>query len=264
MGPPTEPAPSLDPLFDVRGRSVVVTGGASGIGLGVATALLERGASVEVWDVDERRVAGVLGELSPRFPGRVHGRSVDVSDHRAVEGAGEQAESAGPVDVLVNSAGISSRRRPAVDLPQEDWERMLAVNLTGSWNTCRAFGRRMLARRRGSVINVASTNSIDPSPGIAHYCVSKAGVAMLTKSLALEWAGQGVRVNAVGPGPILTNMTRPILEGDPALRQRWESQVPLGRLGAPTDLVGMFVFLASDASAWVTGQVFYVDGGWLL
>jgi len=197
LGPPTEPAPSLDPLFDVRGRSVVVTGGASGIGLGVATALLERGASVEVWDVDERRVAGVLGELSPRFPGRVHGRSVDVSDHRAVEGASEQAESAGPVDVLVNSAGISSRRRPAVDLPQEDWERMLAVNLTGSWNTCRAFGRRMLARRRGSVINVASTNSIDPSPGIAHYCVSKAGVAMLTKSLALEWAGQGVRVNAL-------------------------------------------------------------------
>lgn len=123
MRPPTEPVPGLDPLFDLRGRRAVVTGGASGIGLGVAMALLERGASVEVWDVDQQRVAGVLGELSPRFPGRIHGRSVDVSDHRAVEGASEQAEAAGPVDVLVNSAGISSGRRLAVDLPQEDWER---------------------------------------------------------------------------------------------------------------------------------------------
>ena len=110
---------------------------------------------------------------------------------------------------------------------------MLAVNLGGPWNTCRTVGRAMMARGRGSVINIASTNSIDPSPGIAHYCVSKAGLAMLTKCLALEWASTGVRVNAVGPGPINTPMTIPILEADPAVRARWESRVPLGRIGEP-------------------------------
>ena len=141
---------------------------------------------------------------------------------------------------------------------------MLAVNLTGPWNTCRALGRAMLTRGAGSVINVASTNSVDPSPGIAHYCVSKAGVAMLTRALALEWAARGVRVNAVGPGPIETPMTLPILEADPSLRARWEARVPLGRLGEPRDLAGIFVYLASDAAAWVTGQVFYIEGGWLL
>jgi 2-deoxy-D-gluconate 3-dehydrogenase len=141
---------------------------------------------------------------------------------------------------------------------------MLAVNLTGCWNACRALGRAMLARGAGSVVNVASTNSVDPSPGIAHYCVSKAGVAMLTKALALEWAAQGVRVNAVGPGPIRTPMTLPILEANPVLCAQWEARVPLGRLGEPRDLTGMFIYLASDASAWVTGQVFYVEGGWLL
>jgi len=94
--------------------------------------------------------------------------------------------------------------------------------------------------------------------------VSKAGLAMLTKCLALEWAGAGVRVNAVGPGPIKTPMTIPILDADPAVRARWESRVPMGRIGEPADLVGMFVYLASDASGWVTGQVFYVEGGWLL
>jgi 2-deoxy-D-gluconate 3-dehydrogenase len=121
----------------------------------------------------------------------------------------------------------------------------------------------MLARRRGSVINVASTNSIDPSPGIAPLLRGKA-VGVLTKCLALEWASAGIRVNAVGPGPIKTPMTLPILEADPAVRARWESRVPMGRIGDPADLVGMFVYLASDASAWVTGQVFYVEGGWLL
>jgi NAD(P)-dependent dehydrogenase (short-subunit alcohol dehydrogenase family) len=256
--------PPYDPLFDLCDRRIVVTGGARGIGLALATAMLERGALVEIWDVEPEQLARSHEELAARFPSRVWSRRVDVSDAGIVEGAAEQAEAIGVTDVLINSAGISSRRRPAVEISQEDWDRMLAVNLTGPWNTCRAFGRRMLARGRGSVINVASTNSIDPSPGIAHYCVSKAGVAMLTKNLALEWAEKRVRVNAVGPGPIRTPMTVPLLEADPSMRARWEARTPLGRIGDPPDLVGIFVYLASEASSWVTGQVFYVDGGWLL
>jgi len=253
-----------DPLFDLHDRRVVVTGAARGIGHAIATTMLDRGARVEIWDLPTDQLAESARELAERFPGRLVARGLDVSDASAVVAAAASAEAAGPVDVLVNGAGISSHRRPAVDIGDADWARMLAVNLSGPWNTCRAVGRAMLARGRGSVINIASTNSIDPSPGIAHYCVSKAGLAMLTKCLALEWASAGVRVNAVGPGPIKTPMTMPILEADPAVRARWESRVPLGRIGEPADLVGMFVYLASDASAWVTGQVFYVEGGWLL
>jgi 2-deoxy-D-gluconate 3-dehydrogenase len=145
-----------------------------------------------------------------------------------------------------------------------DWQRMLAVNLMGTWYTCRALGRAMIERGSGSIVNVSSIDAVDPSPGNLHYGVSKAAVAMLTTGLAREWATTGVRVNAVGPGPVSTPLTEPIMENTPGLRERWIASVPLGRLGTPEDLAGIFVYLASPASAWVTGRSFYIDGGWLL
>ena len=253
-----------DELFAVTDLRVVITGGARGIGLGAARALLERGATVELWDIrDDALDSAVTTELAP-WRERVRARVLDVADVARVEEAAAAYLNDGPVDVLINSAGISSHRRPVLDIPQADWERMLAVNLTGSWNTCRALGRAMIQRGTGSIVNVSSIDAVDPSPGILHYAVSKAAVAMLTTGLAREWASSGVRVNAVGPGPILTPMTAPILDSNPGLRERWEASVPLGHIGTPEDLVGIFIYLASPASAWVTGRSFYIDGGWLL
>jgi 2-dehydro-3-deoxy-D-gluconate 5-dehydrogenase len=253
-----------DELFDVTDLLVIVTGGARGIGRGAASALLERGANVVLWDIREDALAeATTGELAP-WRERVRAEVVDVSAADAVERAAQAVLRDGPVDVLINCAGISSHRRPVLEIPQTDWDRMLAVNFTGTLHTCRALGRAMVAREAGSIINVSSIDAVDPSPGILHYAVSKAAVAMLTTGLAREWAASGVRVNAVGPGPILTPMTAPILESHPGLRERWEASVPLGRIGTPADLAGIFVYLASPASAWVTGRSFYIDGGWLL
>jgi NAD(P)-dependent dehydrogenase (short-subunit alcohol dehydrogenase family) len=182
----------------------------------------------------------------------------------AVDRAAAEALQNGPVEVLINCAGISSFRRPVLEIPDEDWRRMLDVNLMGTWYTCRAFGRAMIARGSGSIVNVSSIDAVDPSPGNLHYGVSKAAVAMLTTGLAREWATTGVRVNAVGPGPVSTPLTEPIMENTPGLRERWIASVPLGRIGTPDDLAGIFIYLASPASNWITGRSFYIDGGWLL
>jgi NAD(P)-dependent dehydrogenase (short-subunit alcohol dehydrogenase family) len=251
-------------LFAVEGLRVVITGGASGIGLGAARELLNRGAIVELWDAREERLQRASADDLASWRARVTTRLVDVSDAGAVDQISRLTLDAGPVDVLINCAGISSFRRPALEIPLADWERMLGVNLMGTLHTCRAFGAAMIGRGSGSIVNVSSVDAVDPSPGILHYAVSKAAVAMLTTGLAREWARTGVRVNAVGPGPISTPMTEPILDNTPGLRERWEAAIPLGRIGTPRDLAGIFVYLASPASAWVTGRSFYIDGGWLL
>ncbi len=251
-------------IFDVAGLRMIITGGASGIGLGATRALLERGAVVELWDICAKTIAqAVAGDLAP-WQDRITARVLDVADVSAVDGAARETLQSGPVDVLINCAGISSFRRPVLDIPDEDWQRMLDVNLMGTWHTCRAFGRAMIARGSGSIVNVSSIDAVDPSPGNLHYGVSKAAVAMLTTGLAREWATSGVRVNAVGPGPVSTPLTEPIMENTPGLRERWIASVPLGRIGTPDDLAGIFIYLASPASKWVTGRSFYIDGGWLL
>lgn len=251
-------------LFDVSGLRMVITGGASGIGLAATRALLERGAVVSLWDIDPAVVEqAISSELAP-WRERLSSRILDVADVEAVEAAAADLLADGPVDVLINCAGISSFRRPVLDIPDEDWRRMLDVNLIGTLNTCRAFGRAMIERRSGSIVNVTSIDAVDPSPGNLHYAVSKAAVGMLTTGLGREWAATGVRVNAVGPGPVYTPLTEPILDNTPGLREKWVASVPLGRIGQPDDLAGIFVYLASPASGWVTGRSFYIDGGWLV
>lgn len=251
-------------IFDVRGLRIVITGGASGIGLAAAQELAGRGAVLDIWDNKQESLAAALrGPLQP-FQGQVTTRLVDVSDSEAVEAAADAAWQLGPVDVLINSAGMTSHRRPVLEIPLSDWERMLGVNLYGTLHTCRSFGRRMIERGTGSIINVSSVDAVDPSWGNLHYGVSKAGVAMLTTGLAREWGKTGVRVNAVGPGPIRTPLTEPLFAAHDWLEPKWVESVPLGRIGEPEDLTGIFVYLASPASRWVTGRSFYIDGGWLL
>lgn len=251
-------------IFDVRGLHIVITGGASGIGLAAARELAGRGAVLDIWDLNPDAMATALsGPLQP-FRAQITMRPIDVSDAEAVEAAAAEAWQGAPVDVLINSAGMTSHRRPVLEIPLSDWERMLGVNLYGTLHTCRAFGRRMIERGTGSIINVSSVDAVDPSWGNLHYGVSKAGVAILTTGLAREWGTTGVRVNAVGPGPIRTPLTEPLFAAHDWLEPKWVESVPLGRIGEPEDLAGIFVYLASPASRWVTGRSFYIDGGWLL
>jgi NAD(P)-dependent dehydrogenase (short-subunit alcohol dehydrogenase family) len=251
-------------IFDVSGLRMVITGGAGGIGLAASRALLERGALIDLWDIREESITqAVAGELAP-WRERITWHVLDIADAAAADRAAADVLAAGPVDVLINCAGISSFRRPVLEIPDVDWRRMLDVNLMGTWHTCRAFGRAMIERGQGAIVNVSSIDAVDPSPGNLHYGVSKAAVAMLTTGLAREWAPTGVRVNAVGPGPVYTPLTEPILANTPGLHERWVASVPLGRIGNPDDLAGIFVYLASSASRWVTGRSFYIDGGWLL
>ena len=164
-----------DPLFDLHDRRVVVTGAARGIGHAIATTMLERGARVEIWDLPTDQLAESERELAERFPGHLVARGLDVSDGKRGSSCRRIVGGRGARRRPRQRGRHSSHRRPAVDIDDADWARMLAVNLGGPWNTCRTVGRAMMARGRGSVIKIASTNSIDPSPGIAHYCVSRQG-----------------------------------------------------------------------------------------
>jgi NAD(P)-dependent dehydrogenase (short-subunit alcohol dehydrogenase family) len=167
----------------------------------------------------------------------------------------------GPADVLINSAGIT-HRAPAADFPAAEWHRVLAVNLTGVFLACQAIGRGMLARRRGRIVNIASIAGEIGLPGTAAYSASKGGVVMLTRALAVEWAAFDVRVNAIAPSWFSTNIGD-LIHREPGYEERAMRRVPVGRMGRPDELVGAALYLASDASAMVTGHVLAVDGGTL-
>ena len=252
---------SLD-LFRLDGQVAVVVGGAGGLGAAIARGLAEAGAAVAVADANVGQAKVVADELTAAGR-RALAVAVDVSDAASVEDMASEVEARlGPVDVLVNSAGIT-HRSPAVDFPEAQWHRVIAVNLTGVFLASQAVGRRMVARRRGRIINIASIAGEIGLPGTIAYSASKGGVVQLTRALAVEWATRGVRVNAIAPGVIATPMVAQQVEREPEFYADFRRKHPLDRFGTVEELVGPAIFLASDAASYVTGHILAVDGGYV-
>jgi gluconate 5-dehydrogenase len=238
------------PLFDIRGRTALVTGSSRGIGRALAQGLIEAGCAVVLHGRDRDRLEAVARELG--------GRAVafDVTDPDAVA-AGVSA--AGPVDILVNNVGIQ-HRAPLLDFPDDAWRRLLDTNVTSAYLVGRAVARGMVARGAGKIVNVASVQSRLARPGIAAYAATKGALVMLTQGMCADWAPHGLQVNALAPGYIETELTAPLV-ADPEFSEWVRNRTPAGRWGRPADLVGTLLFLASPASDFVNGQTLYVDGG---
>jgi NAD(P)-dependent dehydrogenase (short-subunit alcohol dehydrogenase family) len=251
---------SLD-LFRLDGQVAVVVGGAGGLGAAIARGLVDAGAAVAVADANVGQAKAVADGLATAGR-RALAVAVDVSDAASVEDMASEVEARlGPVDVLVNSAGIT-HRSPAADFPEAQWHRVIAVNLTGVFLASQAVGRRMVARRRGRIINIASIAGEIGLPGTIAYSASKGGVVQLTRALAVEWAPHNVRVNAIAPSWFSTNIGD-LIHREPDYAERAMRRVPVGRMGQPDELVGAALYLASDASRMVTGHILAVDGGTL-
>lgn len=249
---------------DLRGKVAVVTGGSSGIGHGISIALAEHGCHVVPTSEPgtEERISRTAAAVA-RLGVRTLAQATDVTDREALgQLVRHVLQQFGRIDILVNSAGITIRR-PSVDMTEQEWRAVIDVNLTGTFLSCQAFGRVMVERRQGVIVNIASLTSFVAYPEVVAYCASKGGVLMLTRALATEWAPYGVRVNAIAPGDILTPLTRSMTDKDPVRRKRMEDRIPMGRLGEVDEVAGAALYLCSDASRYVTGHTIVVDGGHL-
>ena len=248
-------------LFDLTNRVAVVIGATSGIGKSIALGLADAGADVVPTGRRTDLVKAVVRDVEERGR-RSLAVPADVSDDASIRGLADAViKQFGKVDILVNAAGITVRR-PTVDVSDTEWNRIIDTNLTGMLRACRAFGPHMIARRYGRVINIGSLTSLVALQEVTAYGVSKAGVAALTKSLAIEWAPHRVCVNAILPGVFRTALNEGLLDGT-ARGQELLMRTPMRRFGLPDELAGAAVFLASEAASFVTGHLLAVDGGFL-
>lgn len=247
-----------DPLFDVRGKVAVVTGASSGLGESFSRCLAARGAVVVA---AARRLERL--EALVREGGAAHAVALDVTDPASVEAAMRRAEElAGPIDILVNNAGVADTKA-SLEVTESDWRRVLDTNLDGAWRMAQAAAKSMVAAKRGgSIVNIASILGLRQATHLLAYAAAKAALVQVTKSLALEWARHGIRVNAIAPGYVVTEMNRDYFASEPG--QAVLKRIPQRRVGDPRDLEGALLLLASGAGAYITGSVVVVDGGHLV
>jgi NAD(P)-dependent dehydrogenase (short-subunit alcohol dehydrogenase family) len=251
-----------DPLFDIRGKVALVTGASSGLGENFARALAARGAVVVAAARRVDRLEALVASIRADG-GKAHAVGLDVTDPASVEEAVRRAaELAGALDILVNNAGIADTRA-ALELTDADWRRTLDTNLDGAWRVAQAVAKLMIAAGRGgSIVNIASILGLRVATHLLPYAAAKAALIQVTKALALEWARHAIRVNAIAPGYVVTEMNRGFFESDAG--QAMTRRIPQRRIGTPADLEGALLLLASGAGAYMTGSVVVVDGGHLV
>jgi NAD(P)-dependent dehydrogenase (short-subunit alcohol dehydrogenase family) len=248
-------------IFSLEGKTAVVIGGTSGVGRTLSLGLADAGADVIASSRRPQQVEKIASEIEGR--GRLTLRHCsDVRKRAALEELlAASLQHFGKVDILINCAGII-KRMPTLTMPEQEWADILDVNLTGTLRACQIFGKHMLDRGYGRIINIASLNSFVALNEVAAYAASKAGVVSLTRSLAVEWSRKGVTVNAIAPGVFRTALNAELLDNTQR-GQELLMRTPMGRFGRTEELVGAAVYLSSDAASFVTGQTFAVDGGFL-
>jgi NAD(P)-dependent dehydrogenase (short-subunit alcohol dehydrogenase family) len=248
-------------ILSLDGKVAVVTGGTSGIGRALSLGLADAGADVIATSRRQQQVDETAVEIEARGRKTLR-RAADVCDRASLEGLlAATLDSFGKVDILINCAG-KIKRTPTLTVSEEEWTGILDTNLTGTLRACQVFGKHMLERGYGRIVNIASLNSFVAFSEVAAYAASKAGVVSLTRSLAVEWSKKGVTVNAIAPGVFRTVLNANLLDSTPR-GQELLMRTPMGRFGKTEELIGAAIFLASDASSFVTGQTLVVDGGFL-
>ncbi|KOF54413.1 short-chain dehydrogenase [Achromobacter sp. DMS1] len=246
---------------DLVGKSVVVTGGARGIGLATARAYARQGARVALLDLDEDALRSAVAGIAAQG-GQALACPASVADADAVERAFAQAEAAfGGLDVLVNNAGVSANK-PTLEVTVDEWRRAVDINLTGVFLCAQAAGRRMVPRGEGCIINLASMYGVVAAPDRAAYCATKGAVVLLTETLAVEWGPAGVRVNALAPGYVETDLVRDLAARGRLDPERLRQRTPLRRLAQPGEMAELAVFLGSRQAAYINGHTLVADGGW--
>lgn len=250
-------------LFDLTGRTAIVTGGGRGIGKSIALALAEAGANVVVASRTESELKQVCEEIETTYGRKAYYRTLDIRDQQSIQNLVDYAiQEEEKIDILVNGAGTNVRGR-LEDYDEADWDFVMDVNLKSVYLMSKAVIPHMKKRKYGKIINIASLTSELGFVNMPAYAASKGGVSQLTKVMAVELADDGILTNAIGPGYFKTEMTKPVFEDEE--RVKWMlSRIPLKRIGNLEDLKGTAVFLASSASDYITGQTIYVDGGWLI
>jgi len=248
-------------LFDLAGRTALVTGSSRGLGRAIAEGMAKAGARLIVNGTDPARVETAIAEF--RSAGHLaEGVAFDVTDEAAVVRAFEGLDAKGiAIDVLVNNAGIQMRK-PLIEFTSAEWRKVIETNLTSAFIIGREAAKRMIPRKRGKIINIGSLGSELARPTVGPYTAAKGGIKTLTRSMAVEWAASGIQANAIGPGYMLTDMNQALVNN--ADFNNWlMSRIPAKRWGRPDELIGAAIFLASSASDYVNGQIIYVDGGML-